>query len=192
MTAQFFEMRRLEALSNTIFGVAMTLLAFQIPRDLLGANVPNFANIWHTYETQLFALLLSFTVAGMFWFSQQRRLAYASHGNRLAVLVNLLFLMSIILLPLTSGLYGTYSDVADVAALFSFHLALISALNVVPWLIAAVPRRDWMLIGGQAFSTLIFLFASMVAFFAPNLTKFVLLLAFISPLVSALFERKRT
>ena len=27
-----FEMRRLEALSNTIFGVAMTLLAYDLPR----------------------------------------------------------------------------------------------------------------------------------------------------------------
>ncbi|MDB5584653.1 MAG: hypothetical protein JWR80_9829, partial [Bradyrhizobium sp.] len=28
-----FEMRRMEALSNTIFGVAMTLLAYQVPKD---------------------------------------------------------------------------------------------------------------------------------------------------------------
>jgi uncharacterized membrane protein len=27
-----FEMRRLEALSNTIFGVAMTLLAYDLPK----------------------------------------------------------------------------------------------------------------------------------------------------------------
>jgi hypothetical protein len=27
-----FEMRRLESLSNTIFGVAMTLLAYDLPR----------------------------------------------------------------------------------------------------------------------------------------------------------------
>jgi len=169
MTVHHFEMRRLEALSNTIFGVAMTLLSFQVPRDLLGANVPSFGNIWHAYETQLFALLLSFAVAGMFWFSQQRRLAYASHGGRLAVLTNLLFLMSIILLPLTSGLYGTYSNVADVAALFGLHLTLISALNVVLWLIAAAPRRHWSMIGAPVFSTLVFVFASIVAFSAPDL-----------------------
>jgi uncharacterized membrane protein len=190
MTTHFFEMRRLEALSNTIFGVAMTLLAFQIPKDLLGTNVPNFGTIWHVYETRLFALLLSFTVAGIFWFSHQRRLAYAPHADRIAVLVNLLFLLSIILLPVTSGLYGTYSDVADVIALYGFHLTLISALNVVLWLIAAAPRRDWLMIGGPAFSTLILLLASIVALLAPNVTKFVLPLAFLAPVVSFLLERK--
>ena len=28
-----FEMRRMEALSNTVFGVAMTLLAYQVPKE---------------------------------------------------------------------------------------------------------------------------------------------------------------
>jgi hypothetical protein len=30
---ELFEMRRLEALSNTIFGVAMTLIAYNFPKD---------------------------------------------------------------------------------------------------------------------------------------------------------------
>jgi len=190
MTAHFFEMRRLEGLSNTIFGVAMTLLAFQIPKDLLGTNIPSFGTIWHAYETRLLALLLSFAVAGIFWFSHQRRLAYAPHGGRIAVLINLLFLLSIILLPATSGLYGTYSDVADVIALYGFHLTLISSLNVVLWLIAAAPCRDRFMIGGPLFSTLTLFLASIVALFAPKVTAFVLPVAFFGPVVSALFERK--
>jgi len=28
-----FEMRRMESLSNTVFGVAMTLLAYNLPKD---------------------------------------------------------------------------------------------------------------------------------------------------------------
>jgi len=35
-----FEMRRLEALSNTIFGVAMTLLAYDLPKASRFANAP--------------------------------------------------------------------------------------------------------------------------------------------------------
>ena len=48
------------------------------------------------------------SVAGLFWYSHQRRLAYAPEANRFTVIVNLLFLLSIILLPVTTGLYGTY------------------------------------------------------------------------------------
>jgi uncharacterized membrane protein len=185
-----FEMRRFEALSNTIFGVAMTLLAYGIPKERLMDAAPNWETILHAYRSQLLALLLGFLVAGMFWFSHQRRLVYAPEANRLAVLINLLFLLSIILLPVTTGLYGTYSDAADVIALYSFHLSLISALNVVLWFMAAAPRRDWPVIGGSAFSTLIFLVASIVSLFAPHLAKFLWLFAFIAPIVAAFLERR--
>jgi hypothetical protein len=38
-----FEMRRLEALSNTIFGVAMTLLACDLPKASRFTNAPALA-----------------------------------------------------------------------------------------------------------------------------------------------------
>src|SRR5882757_2183755 len=142
--SELFEMRRMEALSNTIFGVAMTLLAYQTPKDRLTAADPKWLDIWHAYGSHLAALLLSFIVAGMFWYSHQRRLAYAPEANRVEVIVNLLFLLSIILLPATTGLYGNYYMASrDVTALYGFNLTLISMLNTSLWMIAAVPRRDW-------------------------------------------------
>jgi uncharacterized membrane protein len=60
-----FEMRRFEALSNTIFGVAMTLLAYNFPKgDALNGS-PIWSTIWTTYQAQIVALLISFVVAGM-------------------------------------------------------------------------------------------------------------------------------
>src|SRR3954453_23135740 len=104
MTVQdnLFEMRRLESLSNTIFGVAMTLLAYDIPKGGLTAPAPDWMDIWRAYGSHLVALLLSFMVAGIFWLSHQRRLAYAPHASRPIVILNLVFLLSIILLPATT------------------------------------------------------------------------------------------
>jgi uncharacterized membrane protein len=103
-----FEMRRMEALSNTVFGVAMTLLAYQVPKEGFVTPDPKWADIWHSYGSHLLALLLSFIVAGMFWYSHQRRLAYAPEASRIEAILNLLFLLSIILLPVTTGLFGSY------------------------------------------------------------------------------------
>ncbi|WP_022724530.1 TMEM175 family protein, partial [Rhodopseudomonas sp. B29] len=69
MSVGHLEMRRLEQLSNTIFGVAMTLLAYQAPRDKFATGNPQWREIWHLYGGYLSALLLSFIVAGMFWYS---------------------------------------------------------------------------------------------------------------------------
>ena len=186
---QLFEMRRIEALSNTIFGVAMTLLAYQIPKDRIVSADPKWDEIWQSYGSHLLALLLSFVVAGMFWYSHQRRLAYAPETVRIEVLVNLLFLLSIIVLPVTTGIYGSYIDAGNVTALYSFNLALISVLNTILWMMAAAPRREWHVTVSPAFSAVIFIVAAIVGLVAPQLTKFLWPLAFASPILAAYVER---
>jgi len=133
--------------------------------------------------------LLGFIVAGLFWFSHQRRLAYAPDMRRASVLVNLLFLLSIILLPVTTGLYGTYPDAGDVAELYSFHLLVIALLNLALWWMALSVRRDWHLIGGPASIAVIFVLASVAALVAPRAARFLWMLGFVAPVVAAFVER---
>jgi TMEM175 potassium channel family protein len=59
-------------------------------------------------------------------------LAYAPLATRSVVFLNLLFLLAVIALPITSGLLGTYGDARDVVVLYSGHLAVISGLNASP------------------------------------------------------------
>lgn len=188
-THGLFEMRRMEALSNTIFGVAMTLLAYQVPKDRFVTPDPKFLDIWQSYGSHLTALLLSFIVAGMFWYSHQRRLNYAPEGSRIEVLLNLVFLLSIIALPVTSGLMGSYFASADVIALYGFNLTLISTLNTILWAIAAAPRRDWVAVAAPVFATVIFLIGSILSVMAPPIAKYVWPLAFTAPVLAAFVER---
>jgi uncharacterized membrane protein len=186
---ELFEMRRMEALSNTIFGVAMTLLAYQVPKDRFLTSDPTWGDIWQGYGSHLLALLLSFIVAGMFWYSHLRRLAFSPEGSRTEMIVNLLFLLSSIVLPVTTGLFGSYMMSADVSALYGLNLTLISALNTILWLIAALPRRDWVPIIAPAFATSIFVVASIIGLFAPYHTRYIWPLAFVAPILAAYAER---
>jgi uncharacterized membrane protein len=188
---ELFEMRRMEALSNTIFGVAMTLLAYQVPKDRIVTSNPTWGDIWQGYGSHLLALLLSFIVAGMFWYSHLRRLAFSPEGSRVEMILNLLFLLSIILLPVTTGLYGSYMMSADVTALYGLNLTLISTLNTGLWLIAAAPRREWAAIVAPAFATAIFIVALIIGLFAPYLTRYVWPLAFLAPVLAAYAERRQ-
>jgi uncharacterized membrane protein len=185
------EMRRLEALSNTIFGVAMTLLAYDLPRKQLTTDKPDWAALWSTYESPVLALLLGFIIAGLFWYSHQRRLVYAEDGTRLMFIGNLLFLLFIVALPLSTGLYGRYPTAPDVIVLFACHLAAISVLNLILWLMAAVPRDDWGALGPSAFAALVFVVALLVAFIMPRLAPLLWFAAFASPAVAAYFERRQ-
>src|ERR1700744_6067735 len=115
ITPDQFEMRRLEALSNTIFGVAMTLLAYGLPNAAQFEGAPGWGDLYHAYAAKLMGMIMSFIIAGVFWFSHQRRLARQPQGSRGEVMLNLLFLLSIILLPVTNGLYGSYGLTGSVA-----------------------------------------------------------------------------
>src|ERR1700704_7035448 len=124
-------MRRLEALSNTIFGVAMTLLAYDLPKASRFANAPAWIDLVGAYAQPVIALMISFIVAGVFWLSHHRRLTFAPEGSRGEVFLNLIFLLSIVMLPVTNGLYGVYRLDSVVAVSYGFHLTGISGFYVV-------------------------------------------------------------
>ena len=43
------EMRKLEQLSNTIFGVAMTLLAYDLPKAAQFDHLPDWHDLYHAF-----------------------------------------------------------------------------------------------------------------------------------------------
>jgi uncharacterized membrane protein len=192
-SSDLFDMRRLEALSNTIFGVAMTLLAYRVPTAQFLNGAPVWSTIWAAYHPQIVALLISFAAAGMFWFSHQRRSAYAPLATRSVVFLNLLFLLAVIALPITSGLLGTYGDARDVVVLYSGHLAVISGLNAILWLLASLPRGRPDRAVGSIFATVIFIAATFVALVASltEIAKFMLYGAFATPVIDAIMAARR-
>ncbi len=184
-----FEMRRLESLSNTIFGVAMTLLAYDLPKAGQFTGLPNWGDLYHLYAGRIVALVLSFIIAGIFWISHHRRLARQPHAGRGTVLLNLVFLLSIILLPVTNGLDSNYGASNAVAALYGLHLTLIAALNAWLWWLA-VGRRWSAELAGAIFPVLVLLLGTAVALVAPQYAQYFWLLAF-GALVMNRFFRDR-
>jgi uncharacterized membrane protein len=171
-----FEMRRLESLSNTIFGVAMTLLAYDLPGAAVFKSAPDWNDLAQAYSGKLAGFALSFIIAGLFWISHHRRLARQPVGSRGVVILNLLFLLSIVLLPVTNGLYSNYGMSSAVAVLYGLHLTAIAGLNAWLW---------WAILGGwrretlaSLFPLLVFIPGTIVAAFAPHVAPFLWFIAF--------------
>lgn len=188
-----FEMRRLEALSNTIFGVAMTLLAYNFPKGETLNGSPVWSTIWTTYHAQLVALLISFVVAGMFWFSHQRRLAYQPHAPRSVVYLNLLFLLTIILLPVTTGMNGAYGNARDIIVLYGCHLTALAGLSSILWLLAGLRRGEPDVAIPMAFATVAFALSVLFALIVPqtSIPQLMWYFAFATPVIDRLLERRR-
>jgi uncharacterized membrane protein len=194
MTRQIeqFEMRRLEALSNTVFGVAMTLLAYDLPDADVFVTAPTWAELYQTYAQKIIALMLSFIVAGIFWLSHHRRLALAPEGSRTIVILNLLFLMLIVLFPATNGLYGTYRFSSVIAVMYGLHLTLIATFNAFLWFLALRGREHQQAVLASAvFPPVVFMIGTTVALFAPAVSLYIWFLAFAAPLIGWVLGRRK-
>ncbi|WP_035727238.1 TMEM175 family protein [Bradyrhizobium murdochi] len=185
-----FEMRRLEMLSNTIFGVAMTLLAYDLPKASSFTQAPDWHDVLRVYAQPVIALTISFVVAGLFWFSHHRRLAVAPEAGRGVVFLNLFFLLSIIILPVTNGLYGVYRLDSVVAVIYGFHLLVIAALNAVLWVLALRGRHDPQLLAPALFPVCVFVLGTAMAFVEPRVAQYVWCLAFLAPLAGWVAARR--
>ena len=187
-----FEMRRLESLSNTVFGVAMTLLAYDLPKVGVFKDTPGWHDLYQLYAGQLGGLILSFIIAGLFWISHHRRLARQPYGTRGVVLVNLFFLLSIILLPVTNGLYSNYRLASAVSVVYGLHLTLIASLNALLWWFARDHGASRPELTRAIFPVLVFVPGILVAFVAPRYAQYVWYLAFGGFFVRRFADRRRT
>ncbi len=180
-----FEMRKLEQLSNTIFGVAMTLLAYDLPKAAQFDHLPDWHDLYRAFGGRLTGMALSFIIAGIFWLSHHRRLTRQPMGSRFVVMLNLLFLLSIILLPVTNALYGNYQMSSAVAVLYGLLLTVIAGLNALLWRLALGPGFHPELMA-SSFPLLVFIPGTIVAAIEPRYAVYFWLLAFFALVVRRL------
>src|SRR5258708_26356938 len=183
-------MRRLEMLSNTIFGVAMTLLAYDLPKASSFKDAPDGIDLVRVYAQPVIALAISFVVAGVFWFSHHRRLTVAPEAGRGVVFLNLFFLLSIIILPVTNGLYGSYRLDSVVAIVYGIHLLTIATLNGLLWILALRGRGDPTLLATALFPILVFVIGTALSSVSPTGAQFTWCLAFLAPFAGWLAGRR--
>jgi uncharacterized membrane protein len=185
-----FEMRRFEALSNTVFGVAMTLLAYDLPRSAAFSSAPTWGSLAHAYLRPLIALSLSFLVAGIFWLSHHRRLAQAPYASRGVVMLNILFLMTIVLLPATTGLYGAHQANSVTSTVYAGLLAIIASLNALLWFLALPNPAAGFQFWSALAPALVFIVAICVAPFNPTAAQYVMPCAFLAPFLGWFLSRR--
>lgn len=106
------------------------------------------------------------------------------------MLLNLIFLFSIILLPVSNGLHGNYGASNAVAVLYGLHLTVIAALNAWLWWLAIGRQRSAELVPA-IFPVLMFLPGTAVALVAPQYAQYFWLLAFGALLMDRFFRERR-
>jgi uncharacterized membrane protein len=120
------ETGRLEAFSDGVFAVAITLLVLTLSVPPNGAVMSGLADEWPEFA----AFALSFVIIGVVWVNHHAVIRRLARADRVLLFVNLGLLMSVVLIPFTTALFARYltrggTDSHIAGALFSGALLLM-------------------------------------------------------------------
>jgi TMEM175 potassium channel family protein len=125
---------RLEALSDGVFAIAMTLLVLDIRIPEIDPHTPVRAVLRALVPLgpALMSFAITFILSGAFWYMHHVTLHSTKHVTRPIASINFFFLMFVSLLPFSTGLLGRLgpNHPAALAVYFTNQLALGVILNL--------------------------------------------------------------
>ena len=119
---------RVEALSDGVYAIALTLLVLELKLPALPHGATDAALRAALVELlpKVLAWLLSFGVIALIWMAQQRLYRVSERLDRQLVRVELLMLALVSLLPFSTALVGEYGGRVTSASLYAMHLVAIA------------------------------------------------------------------
>ena len=126
------EMTRLNNLSDGVFAIALTLLAFDL-RLPEGVSLGDLPNGLLALAPKFMVYLISFVVIGGAWGAHQRMLKQIKRGDGLLVWFNLACLLFVGLLPASAALLGRYPNAFVAITCFALDVALIQLTTLWLW-----------------------------------------------------------
>ena len=117
---------RIEAFSDGVFAIVMTLLVFElkVPEMVSGAADIALLDALVKLWPKLLSFVLSFVIVGIYWVAHHHIFHYISRTDRTLLWLNNLFLMFVAFIPFPTALMGTYIGVP--IAVVPYGLTLIA------------------------------------------------------------------
>ena len=124
------EIARLLNLSDSVFAVAMTFLAFTIglPRPTNQASLPDQLI---SLLPQLFALSFSYFVVARVWLVHHRIFRHMSSGHAMLAVVEFVLLFWVVILPFSADLLGTWPLQFLTVIIYATNAAAIGITQLV-------------------------------------------------------------
>jgi len=132
---------RLEALTDGVFAIAMTILVLgiRVPEDAL--NPSQLMTALRDEGTVFIAFGVSFVLLGVYWFGQRSQYDYIRAVDRTLTWLNILFLLAISMIPFSASAIGRYPSFRVTVQIFGANLVACSALHAAIWWYATSPKR---------------------------------------------------
>jgi uncharacterized membrane protein len=179
---------RLVFFTDAVVAIAITLLVLPLV-DAVGEAVDagrGSVEVVTGNLSQIFSFLLSFVVIARLWTAHHRLFDGVATASRRVVALNMLWVLTIVVLPFPTEMVGGYGD-----DLFTTLLYIGTILASSACLTALSTALRGRLVGGAGSMTALLALALLVAAFIPGVRYGALLLLFLAPLVERLWLRWR-
>jgi len=136
--------KRIEGLSDGVFGIAMTLLIFKIdvPDVPSGLNIDTeLPKVLITLLPQFENYLMSFILLGLYWMRHQIQFKYIQESDKVLMWINIFFLVFVGFVPFTTALLMEYADHTLPQVLYALNLLFISLSLSIHWMYATSNHR---------------------------------------------------
>ena len=141
--------RRIEALSDGVFAIAMTLLVLDIHVPVSEAihSEGDLIRAFCTLTPKLLTYFLSFLTLGIFRTGQSAQYTYIDCSDRNLNWISLFFLLAVSILPFTTAFLGEYIHFRFAIGLYWFNILMLGILVYVHWSYA--DRHGFLTLQGQ-------------------------------------------
>lgn len=136
---------RIEALSDGIFAIVMTLLVFELKTSDLPQHASNIQLAPALFEMwpKFLSYAVSFIGLGIYWVAHHYMYHSIRHSDRTLLWLNILFFMFVSLLPFSASLINSFGQTQIAPLFFGANLTLIGWTLYFQWIYAA-SKRDLM------------------------------------------------
>ena len=139
---------RIEAFSDAVFAIAITLLIIEIGVPHLeeeppGTTLPQaLVGLWPSF----LAYVISFLQIGVIWANHHNRFRFIERSDHGLLFLNILFLMCVAFIPFPTALLaeyleGTAGERETAGVIYAGTLAVTAVFFTLLWLYAATNRR---------------------------------------------------
>jgi uncharacterized membrane protein len=133
--------RRIEALADGIFAIAMTLLVLTLTLPDATQTELSLSQLLADQWPKFFNYALSFLLLAIFWIVHHQQFHVIRRTDRRHVWINIGILMFVALMPFSTDVVGNYEHETLAELLFSANLLVLGLLFLLNWWYACWNHR---------------------------------------------------
>src|SRR5258708_10318293 len=141
-----FQLERLILFSDAVFAIAITLLAIEIKVPELPEGKITESLLLESLAREIpkmIGFLISFFIIGLYWTVHHRMFGFVVNYTPRLLWLNLIFLLSIVLMPFSTAFYSEYIYLLlkTPAILYTCNICFLGIMNYALWRYISKPRR---------------------------------------------------